>query len=104
MFNKGDEYEAIPIGVYKQIEDEIKNNFVFELTPLAQKLNFNQLSWLQCPKGRAEALPEEETEEDDNETTNTNIGTININKEVPTTNRGTVTTIGGVRRGTTTNP
>ena len=104
MFNKGDEYEAIPIGVYKQIEDEIKNNFVFELTPLAQKLNFNQLSWLQCPKGRAEALPEEEIEEDDNETTNTNIGTININKEVPTTNRGTVTTIGGVRRGTTTNP
>ena len=104
MFNKGDEYENIPIGVYKEIEDEIKNNLVFELTPLAQKLNFNQLSWLQCPKGRAEVLPEDDTEEDDNETTNTNIGTINFNKDVPTTNRGTMTTIGGVRKGTTTNP
>ena len=104
MFNKGDEYENIPIGVYKQIEDEIKNNFVFELTPLAQKLNFNQLSWLQCPKGRAEALPEEETDEDDSETINTNIGTININKGTPTTNRGTINPIGGFGKGATTTP
>ena len=63
MFDKGDEYEAIPIGVYAEIEAEIKNNLVFELTPVAQKLNFNQLSWLQCPKGRAEEVPEEESEQ-----------------------------------------
>ena len=97
-------YADIPIEVYRSMEVRFKNEICFELTELGRKLNYCLLSWRQCPKGRAEALPEEETEENDNETTNTNIGTININQEVPTTNRGTVTTIGGVRRGTTTNP
>ena len=90
MFDKGDEYEAIPIGVYAEIEDEIKNNLVFELTPLAQKLNFNQLSWLQCPTGRAEEVPEEESEQgiDNNSGLKTDLGGV-------ITDRGTIGSVGG---------
>ena len=98
------EYTNIPIEVYRNMEVRFKNEICFELTDLGRKLNYCLLSWRQCPEGRAEALPKEDTEEDDNETTNTNIGTINFNKDVPTTNRGTVTTIGGLNKGTTTNP
>ena len=84
-FDNGDEYESIPIGVYKEVEDEITNNLVFELTPLAQKLNFNQLSWLQCPKGRAEEVPEEESEQgiDNNSGLKTELGGV-------ITDRGTI--------------
>lgn len=98
------EYANIPIEVYRNMEVRFKNEICFELTDLGRKLNYCLLSWRQCPEGRAEALPEEETDEDDSETINTNIGTININKGTPTTNRGTLTPIGGVSRGTTTNP
>ena len=90
MFDKGDEYETIPIGVYAEIEDEIKNNLVFELTPLAQKLNFNQLSWLQCPTGRAEEVPEEKCEQgiDNNSGLKTELGGV-------ITDRGTIGSVGG---------
>ena len=98
------EYANIPIEVYRNMEVRFKNEICFELTELGRKLNYCLLSWTQCPEGRAEALPEEETDEDDSETINTNIGTININKGTPTTNRGTINPIGGLRKGTTTNP
>ena len=97
------EYANIPIEVYRNMEVRFKNEICFELTDLGRKLNYCLISWTQCPKGRVEALPEEETDEDDSETINTNIGTININKGTPTTNRGTMTPIGGLRKGTTTN-
>lgn len=86
MFDKGDEYEAIPIGVYAEIEDEIKNNLVFELTPLAQKLTFNQLTWAQCPEGQVDELPEEETEDEGG----TNNGDIKTDLGGLATNRGTI--------------
>ena len=98
------EYANIPIEVYRNMEVRFKNEICFELTELGRKLNYCLLSWTQCPSGRVEALPEEETDEDDSETINTNIGTININKGTPTTNRGTMTPIGGFGKGTTTNP
>ena len=98
------EYANIPIEVYRNMEVRFKNEICFELTDLGRKLNYCLLSWTQCPSGRVEALPEEETDEDDSETINTNIGTININKGTPTTNRGTMTPIGGFGKGTTTNP
>ncbi len=85
-FDKGDEYEDIPIGVYKQIEDEIKNNLAFELTPLAQKLNFNQLSWLQCPEGRAEV----NKTEDDAASGSGNNGSVQTDIGGVITDRGTV--------------
>ena len=97
-------YADIPIDVYRNMEVRFKNEICFELTDLGRKLNYCLLSWLQCPEGRAEALPEEETDEDDSETINTNIGTININKGTPTTNRGTMTPIGGFGKGATTTP
>ena len=55
MFEKGDAYEKIPIDVYCTIIREIKENFIFELSDLGKKLNYNTISWLQCPRGREES-------------------------------------------------
>ena len=102
-FDKGDEYENIHIGVYKEIEDEIKNNLVFELTPLAQKLNFNQLFWLQCPKGIAEESATETEEGADGGTTSGNNNNLQTDLGGVITDRGTASggglatpTIGGL--------
>ncbi len=102
-FDKGDEYENIHIGVYKEIEDEIKNNLVFELTPLAQKLNFNQLFWLQCPKGIAEESATETEEDADGGTTSGNNNSVQTDLGGAVTDRGTTSggglatpTIGGL--------
>ncbi|MBQ2247236.1 MAG: DUF5043 domain-containing protein [Tidjanibacter sp.] len=94
-FDKGDEYENIHIGVYKEIEDEIKNNLVFELTPLAQKLNFNQLFWLQCPKGIAEESATETEEGADGGTTSSNNNSLQTDLGGAVTDRGT-TSSGGL--------
>ena len=94
-FDKGDEYENIHIGVYKEIEDEIKNNLVFELTPLAQKLNFNQLFWLQCPKGIAEESATETEEDTDGGTTSGNNNSLQTDLGGVITDRGT-TSSGGL--------
>ena len=102
----GSGYENIPMSVWQNIERRIIKEFSFAISEIGKTLNHNSLIWSQCPKGRVEALPEEEAEEDDanSENVQTNIGTININKGAPTTNRGTMTPIGGFGKGATTTP
>ena len=99
------EYANIPIEVYRNMEVRFKNEICFELTDLGRKLNYCLLSWTQCPSGRVEEI--HNNGENDANTDNIrtdNIGTININKGTPTTNRGAMTPIGGFGKGTTTNP
>ena len=55
MFDKGSSYENIPISVYKNIEEEIKNNFMFDLTSNGKEMNYNIITWLQCPRGREDS-------------------------------------------------
>ena len=55
MFDKGASYENIPISVYKNIEEEIKNNFIFDLTSNGKEMNYNIITWLQCPRGREDS-------------------------------------------------
>ena len=103
MFNKGDEYESIPVSVYKQIEEEIKENLIFEITPKGKKLNYNTVGWLQCPKGRAEEIATETEEETNENEIEAEVevaapigGAVNKGTLTPTLNRkntiGTVTT------------
>ena len=103
-FMTWEKYTEIPLDVFREMELKMKNELHFEITELGKSLTYSALFWSQCPEGRAEALPEEETDEDDSETINTNLGTININKGTPTTNRGTMTPIGGFGKGATTTP
>lgn len=80
-----DGYANIPIEVYRNIEQRFKNEICFELTDLGRKLNYCLLSWSQCPKGRAEEVPEEESEQgtDNNSGLKTELGGV-------ITDRGTI--------------
>ncbi len=62
IFDKGYEFANMPISIYKGIEDEIKHNFIFDITERGKKLNYNTTTWLQCPKGREDSgmtIPED---------------------------------------------
>ena len=89
-------YTKIPVDVYRNIELRLKNEVVFTLTEEGKRLTYCYLGWSQTPKGKAET--------NNGDTRIDNIGTINIDKGTPTTNRGTMTPIGGFGKGTTTNP
>ena len=89
------DYTKIPVDVYRNIELRLKNEVVFTLTEEGKRLTYCYLGWSQTPKGKAET--------NNGDTRIDNIGTININKGAPTTNRGTMTPIGGFGKGTTTN-
>ena len=89
-------YTKIPVDVYRGIELRLKNEVVFTLTEEGKRLTYCYLGWSQTPKGKAET--------NNGDTRIDNIGTINFNKGIPTTNRGTMTPIVGFGKGTTTNP
>ena len=89
-------YTKIPVDVYRNIELRLKNEVVFTLTEEGKRLTYCYLGWSQTPKGKAET--------NNGDTRIDNIGTININKGAPTTNRGTMTPIGGFGKGATTTP
>ena len=78
-------YAKIPIEVYRNMEVQFKNDICFELTDLGRKLNYCLLSWSQCPKGRAEEVPEEESKQgtDNNSGLKTELGGV-------ITDRGTI--------------
>ncbi len=91
-------YENIPMSVWQNIETRIMNEFCFTITDVGKNLNHNSIVWSQCPKGRAEAVaeeePEEETNDDEKETEIEVVtpvrGTVGKGTITPTINRGSI--------------
>ena len=59
-------YANIPIEVFCNIEREMKNELLFEITDFGKSLTYSSLGWAHYPKGRAEESATE-TEEETNE-------------------------------------
>ena len=96
-------YADIPVEVYRSMEVRFKNEICFELTDLGRKLNYCLLSWLQCPKGRAEESASETEEDADGGTTSGNNNSLQTSLGGVVTDRGTASggglstpTIGGL--------
>ena len=62
----GSGYENMPMSVWQNIERRIINECCFTISDIGKTLNHNSLAWSQCPKGRVEAVPGEETENEGN--------------------------------------
>ena len=54
-YNVGTAYTDIPVGVYRGIEQRLKNEVVFTLTEEGRRLTYCFLGWSQIPKGREES-------------------------------------------------
>ncbi len=102
-FVKTTPYEDIPIEVFRNIEREMKNELLFEITDFGKSLTYSSLGWAQCPKGRAEESSTETEEDTDGGTMSGNNNNLQTDLGGVITDRGTTSggglstpTIGGL--------